>query len=65
MFGGLRELVGDPDRAPVRVGVSIGDSIAGLYAAFRTVMALYQRNRTKCRSPNVLSMWRSTKLCCR
>ena len=46
-FGGLRELVGDPDRAPVRVGVSIGDSIAGLYAAFGTVMALYQRDRTK------------------
>ena len=46
-FGGLRELVGDPDRPPVRVGVSIGDSIAGLYAAFGTVMALYQRDRTK------------------
>ncbi|WP_305094467.1 CaiB/BaiF CoA-transferase family protein [Prescottella sp. R16] len=41
--GGFRELVGDPDRPPVRVGVSIGDSIAGLYAAFGAVMALYQR----------------------
>ncbi|MHA3021716.1 CaiB/BaiF CoA transferase family protein [Mycobacterium sp. BMJ-28] len=41
--GGLRELVGDPDRPPVRVGVSIGDSIAGLYGAFGTVMALFQR----------------------
>lgn len=41
--GGLRELVGDPDRPPVRVGVSIGDTIAGIYAAFGTVMALYQR----------------------
>ncbi|WP_167677532.1 CoA transferase [Rhodococcus sp. B10] len=41
--GGMRELVGDPDRPPVRVGVSIGDSIAGLYAAFGTVMALFQR----------------------
>ena len=39
----MRELVGDPDRAPVRVGVSIGDSIAGIYAAFGTVMALFQR----------------------
>jgi formyl-CoA transferase len=46
-FGGLRELVGDPDRPPVRVGVSIGDSIAGIYAAFGTVMALFQRERTK------------------
>jgi formyl-CoA transferase len=46
-FGGLRELVGDPDRPPVRVGVSIGDSIAGIYAAFGTMMALFQRERTK------------------
>lgn len=46
-FGGLRELVGDPDRPPVRVGVSIGDSIAGIYAAFGTVMALFQREHTK------------------
>jgi formyl-CoA transferase len=45
-YGGLRELVGDPDRAPVRTGVSIGDSIAGIYAAFGTVMALFQRERT-------------------
>jgi len=42
-MGGFRNLVGDPDRAPVRVGVSIGDSIAGLYAAFGSVMALFQR----------------------
>ncbi|ANZ25957.1 MULTISPECIES: CaiB/BaiF CoA-transferase family protein [Rhodococcus] len=41
--GGFRELVGDPDRPPVRVGVSIGDSIAGLYAAFGSVTALLQR----------------------
>jgi formyl-CoA transferase len=44
-FGGLRELVGDADRPPVRVGVSIGDSIAGLYAGFGAVMALLQRER--------------------
>ncbi|SMY01042.1 CaiB/BaiF CoA transferase family protein [Brevibacterium aurantiacum] len=42
-FSGFRHLVGDPDRAPVRVGVSIGDSIAGLYAAFGTVMSLFQK----------------------
>lgn len=45
--GGFRELVGDPDRPPVRVGVSIGDSIAGLYAAFGSVMALFQREARK------------------
>jgi formyl-CoA transferase len=46
-FGGLRELVGDPDRPPVRTGVSIGDSIAGIFAAFGTVMALFQREHVK------------------
>lgn len=44
-LGGFRELVGDPDRPPVRVGVSIGDTVAGLYAAFGAVMALFQRGR--------------------
>lgn len=45
-ISGFRELVGDPDRPPVRVGISIGDSIAGLYAAFGVVMSLYQREST-------------------
>ena len=49
--GGLRELVGDPDRPPVRVGVSIGDSIAGIYAAFGTVMALFQRDHSASQVP--------------
>jgi len=42
-YGGLRDLVGESDRPPSRVGVSIGDSIAGLYAAFGVVMALFAR----------------------
>lgn len=44
-YGGLRELVGEADRPPSRVGVSIGDSIAGLYAAFGVVMSLLQQLR--------------------
>ncbi|KQU53374.1 hypothetical protein ASG84_24650 [Rhodococcus sp. Leaf278] len=44
--GTVRELVGDPDRPPVRVGVSIGDTIAALYAGFGAVMALL-RNRSR------------------
>jgi formyl-CoA transferase len=44
--GGLRQLVGDPDRPPSRVGVSIGDSIAGLYGAFGAVMTLFARGRS-------------------
>ncbi len=42
-YGGLRELVGEPDRPPSRTGVSIGDSIAGLYAAFGVMMSLFDR----------------------
>lgn len=45
-YGGLRELVGEPDRAPARTGVSIGDSLAGIYAAFGVMMGLFSRSRT-------------------
>lgn len=49
-MGGLRYLTNHPpgtsDLPPVRVGVSIGDSLAGLYAAFGTLAALWQRDRT-------------------
>ncbi|PZA05993.1 MULTISPECIES: CaiB/BaiF CoA-transferase family protein [unclassified Meiothermus] len=41
--GGLRYLVGFPDRPPPRVGLSIGDSLAGLFAAFGTLAALRAR----------------------
>lgn len=48
-IGGLRHLCNHPpgttDLPPVRVGVSIGDSLAGLYAAFGIVAALWQRDR--------------------
>ncbi|SKC12114.1 Crotonobetainyl-CoA:carnitine CoA-transferase CaiB [Rhizorhabdus histidinilytica] len=48
-IGGLRHLTNHPpgtyDLPPVRVGVSIGDSIAGLYAAFGIMSALWQRDR--------------------
>ncbi|MEO8075467.1 MAG: CoA transferase [Acidobacteriota bacterium] len=42
-MGGLRHLTGEPGRIPVRVGVSIGDSIAALHAATGVLMALYHR----------------------
>ncbi|MEV4731526.1 CaiB/BaiF CoA-transferase family protein [Saccharopolyspora sp. NPDC049426] len=42
-MGGMRELVGEADRPPSRVGVSIGDSIAGLHAAFGIVVSLLER----------------------
>ena len=43
-MGGLRYLTGFPDRPPVRVGLAIGDSIAGLYAVIGTLMALRARD---------------------
>jgi len=46
-YGGMRELVGEADRPPSRVGVSIGDSIAGLYAAFGVVMGLFDREQRR------------------
>lgn len=46
-YGGFRELVGDPDRPPTRVGVSIGDSIAGMQAAFGACMMLFERERRR------------------
>jgi formyl-CoA transferase len=49
--GGLRQLVGDPDRPPSRVGVSIGDSIAGLYGAFGALMALFAQARSAVPAP--------------
>ena len=42
-YGGFRELVGEPGRPPSRTGVSIGDTIAGIYAAFGVVMSLLDR----------------------
>jgi len=43
-FGGLRHLVGFPDRAPCRVGISLGDSLAGMFSAYGVMMALYHRD---------------------
>jgi len=43
-MGGLRYVTGYPDRAPVRVGVSIGDSIAALHGVIGALMALHHRN---------------------
>jgi len=42
-YGGFRYLNGYPDRPPVRPNISLGDSLAGLHAAFGAVMALLHR----------------------
>ncbi|HWD01761.1 MAG TPA: CaiB/BaiF CoA-transferase family protein [Amycolatopsis sp.] len=41
--GGLRALTGYPDRPPTRVGVSLADSVAGLYAVIGALMGLLRR----------------------
>ncbi len=41
-MGGLRYVTGFADRPPVRTGISIGDSIAALYAVMGALMALRQ-----------------------
>ncbi|MDF1486199.1 CoA transferase [Ramlibacter sp. H39-3-26] len=42
-MGGLRHLTGEPGRVPVRVGVSIGDTLAALHGAIGVLAALYHR----------------------
>jgi formyl-CoA transferase len=42
-MGGLRYLSGEPDRPPVRVGVSIGDTLSGLHGVIGLMMALRHR----------------------
>lgn len=45
-MGGLRYIVGDPEKAPSRVGISIGDSLAGMFATIGAVAALTERDRS-------------------
>jgi len=40
-MGGLRHVSGFPDRPPVRVGVSLGDTLASLYGALGAMMAMH------------------------
>lgn len=45
-MGGWRYIVGDPDRAPSRMGISIGDSLAATYGCMGALAALHARTRT-------------------
>lgn len=45
-MGGLRYVTGEPDRPPSRAGISVGDSLAGTFAALGTLAALHARQRT-------------------
>jgi formyl-CoA transferase len=45
-MGGIRYVTGDPDRAPSRAGVSLGDALAATFAALGTLVAIQARHRT-------------------
>jgi formyl-CoA transferase len=45
-MGGIRYTTGDPDRAPARTGISIGDSLAAVFATIGTLAAVHHRTRT-------------------
>ena len=45
-MGGWRHIVGEPDRPPSRMGVSIGDSLAATYGCLGALAALHDRERT-------------------
>ena len=43
-MGGIRYVTGEPNRAPVRSGISLGDSLASLYAVIGALMAVHARD---------------------
>jgi crotonobetainyl-CoA:carnitine CoA-transferase CaiB-like acyl-CoA transferase len=45
-MGGWRHIVGDPDRPPSRMGVSIGDSLTATYGCMGVLAALHHREKT-------------------
>ena len=45
-MGGIRHVTGEPDRPPVRVGVSLGDSLAAVFSTIGTLVAVHQRGRS-------------------
>ena len=44
--GGIRHTTGDPDRPPARCGVSLGDSLAAMFAVIGTLAALHEREQS-------------------
>lgn len=43
-MAGLRYITGHPNEVPVRAGLSLGDTIAGLHGALGVLLALYERD---------------------
>jgi len=53
---GLRSLNGYPDQPPPRSGISLGDSVAGLFAAFGALSAILQRDRSETHEGQVVDV---------
>ncbi|NJS14706.1 MAG: CoA transferase [Sphingopyxis sp.] len=45
-MGGWRYIVGEPDRAPSRMGISIGDTLTATYGCLGVLAALHAREKT-------------------
>lgn len=45
-MGGLRYIIGEPDRAPSRAGISIGDALAATFGTLGALTALHARQTT-------------------
>lgn len=45
-YGGIMSLTGEPEGAPMKVGVGIADVMCGMYAAVGILAALHHRDRT-------------------
>ena len=45
-MGGMRHLSGEPGRLPVRVGISIGDTLASLHGVIDILMALHEKQKS-------------------
>ncbi|MGB4061236.1 MAG: CoA transferase [Burkholderiaceae bacterium] len=45
-MGGIRHLTGEPGRVSVRVGVSLGDTLAALHGVVGVLMALHEREKS-------------------
>ncbi len=45
-MGGLRAVIGEPDRPPARAGISIGDTLAAIFACVGCLVALHHRSNT-------------------
>ena len=45
-MGGWRYIVGDPDRPPARMGISIGDTLCATYGTMGVLAALHHRDKT-------------------